>query len=179
MVVAGLEDRRGKRKKDQALRTELDKAQIEIEQLKHFEYLSTFPDGDPAGKALVFLKAGISTFAKKNYRDEPTLKLIVAALTQALILDPVEVDFDELLGGLNPDELSPNQELHPKNGSKPTWVMARLGDGTEVIPMFTSRKEAAKGEKVPLMLYDPKDYFRILTEIDMPAIINPFGEASF
>lgn len=29
------------------------------------------------------------------------------------------------------------------------------------------------------MLYDPKDYFRILTEIDMPAIINPFGETPF
>ena len=28
------------------------------------------------------------------------------------------------------------------------------------------------------MLYDPKDYFRILMEIDMPAIINPFGEVS-
>lgn len=101
-----------------------------------FEYLSTFPDGDPAGKALVFLKAGISTFAKKNYRDEPTLKLIVAALTQAPLLVPVGVDFDELLGGLNPEELSPDQELHPKSGSKPTWVTARLGDGTEVIPMF-------------------------------------------
>ena len=100
-------------------------------------------------------------------------------MTQAPLLVPVEVDFDELLGGLNPEELSPNQELHPRSGSKPTWVTARLGDGTEVIPMFTSRKEAAKGEKVPLMLYDPKDYFRILTEIDMPAIINPFGEASF
>ena len=32
---AGLEDRRGRRKKDQAPRTELEKAQIEIEQLKH------------------------------------------------------------------------------------------------------------------------------------------------
>lgn len=144
-----------------------------------FEYLNTFPDGDPAGKALVFLKAGISTFAKKNYRDEPTLKLIVAALTQAPLLVPVEVDFDELFGGLNSEELSPDQDLHPKSGSKPTWVTARLGDSTEVIPMFTSRKEAAKGEKVPLMLYDPKDYFRILTEIDMPGIINPFGEESF
>ena len=61
------------------------------------------------------------------------------------------------LGGLKPEELSPNQELHPKNESKPTWVTARLGDGTEVIPMFTSRKEAVKGEKVPLMLYGPKD----------------------
>ena len=116
-----------------------------------FEYLNTFPEGDPARKALVFLKAGISTFAKKNYRDEPTLKLIVAALTQAPLLIPVEVDFDELLGELNPEDLSPDQELHPKSGSKPTWVTARLSDGTEVIPMFTSRKEAAKGEKVPLM----------------------------
>ena len=32
---AGLEDRRGQRKKDQTPRTELEKAQIEIEQLKH------------------------------------------------------------------------------------------------------------------------------------------------
>ena len=37
---AGLEDRRGKRKKDQAPRTELEKAQIEIEQLEHKLYLA-------------------------------------------------------------------------------------------------------------------------------------------
>ena len=36
---AGLEDRRGQRKKDQAPRTELEQAQIEIEQLKHKLYL--------------------------------------------------------------------------------------------------------------------------------------------
>lgn len=37
---AGLEDRRGRRKKDQTPRTELEKAQIEIEQLKHRLYLA-------------------------------------------------------------------------------------------------------------------------------------------
>lgn len=37
---AGLEDRRGKRKKDQTPRNELEKAQIEIEQLKHKLYLA-------------------------------------------------------------------------------------------------------------------------------------------
>ena len=37
---AGLEDRRGKRKKDQTPRSELEKAQIEIEQLKHKLYLA-------------------------------------------------------------------------------------------------------------------------------------------
>ena len=37
---AGLEDRRGHRKKDQAPRTELEKAQIEIERLKHELYLT-------------------------------------------------------------------------------------------------------------------------------------------
>lgn len=36
----GLEDRRGKRKKDQIPRTELEKAQIEIEQLKHKLYIT-------------------------------------------------------------------------------------------------------------------------------------------
>ena len=33
--AVGLEDRRGRRKKDQTPRTELEKAQIEIERLKH------------------------------------------------------------------------------------------------------------------------------------------------
>ena len=40
MGEAGLEDRRGKRKKDQVPRTELEKAQIEIELLKHKLYLA-------------------------------------------------------------------------------------------------------------------------------------------
>lgn len=38
---AGLDDRRGRRKKDQTPRTELEQAQIEIEQLKHENYLLT------------------------------------------------------------------------------------------------------------------------------------------
>lgn len=40
MGETGLEDRRGKRKKDQTPRTELEQAQIEIEQLKHRLYLA-------------------------------------------------------------------------------------------------------------------------------------------
>ena len=40
MGEAGLEDRRGKRKKDQTPRTELEKAQIEIERLKHKLYMA-------------------------------------------------------------------------------------------------------------------------------------------
>ena len=38
--IAGLEDRRGKRKKDQEPRTELEAAQIEIERLRHKLYLA-------------------------------------------------------------------------------------------------------------------------------------------
>ena len=37
---AGLEDRRGRRKRKQTPRTELEQAQIEIEQLKHKLYLA-------------------------------------------------------------------------------------------------------------------------------------------
>lgn len=40
MGEAGLEDRRGRRKKDQTPRTELEQAQIEIERLKHKLYLA-------------------------------------------------------------------------------------------------------------------------------------------
>ena len=40
MGEAGLEDRRGKRKRNQEPRTELEKAQIEIEQLKRALYMA-------------------------------------------------------------------------------------------------------------------------------------------
>ena len=40
MGASGLEDRRGQRKKDQTPRTELEKAQIEIERLKHELYMT-------------------------------------------------------------------------------------------------------------------------------------------
>lgn len=40
MGESGLQDRRGQRKKDQTPRTELEQAQIEIEQLKHKLYLA-------------------------------------------------------------------------------------------------------------------------------------------
>ena len=40
MGEAGLQDRRGRRKKDQTPRTELERAQIQIEQLKHELYLA-------------------------------------------------------------------------------------------------------------------------------------------
>ena len=40
MGEAGLEDRRGRRKKDQTPRTELEQVQIELEQLKHKLYLA-------------------------------------------------------------------------------------------------------------------------------------------
>lgn len=40
MGEAGLQDRRGRRKKDQTPRTELEQAKIEIEQLKHKLYLA-------------------------------------------------------------------------------------------------------------------------------------------
>ena len=45
MGEVGLEYRRGRRKKDQVPRTELEKAQIEIEQLKHKLYLSEMENG--------------------------------------------------------------------------------------------------------------------------------------
>ena len=40
MGEAGLQDRRGQRKKNQTPRTELERAQIEVEQLKHKLYLA-------------------------------------------------------------------------------------------------------------------------------------------
>ena len=58
MGEAGLEDRRGKRKKDQAPRTELEKAQIEIEQL-HIAATYNVINGNPAA----FLQSALGVSA--------------------------------------------------------------------------------------------------------------------
>lgn len=63
---------------------------------------SQSPSGDPEAKAPVFLEAGMTTFAKSGYKDETALKLIIAALMDAPLYFPVEIDLGAMLGNIDP-----------------------------------------------------------------------------
>ena len=66
---AGLEDRRGKRKKDQTPRTELEAVQIEIEQLKH-RFL-----------CLSYMTSSMSMYWKPGNRQKQRYEIVERDLT--------------------------------------------------------------------------------------------------
>ena len=121
---------------------------------------STQPAGDPAAKALAFLEAGMATFAQSGQKDEVSLKLIIAALSDAPLYFPVKIDLEE-------------------KDAKMHILTLTSKDDVEIVPMFTSDEEARKGPSVLFNRFYPQDYLPRLLQMDKPVIINPFSEHRF
>ena len=137
------------------------------------------PGGDPEAKALVFLEAGMAAFAKSNYQDEAALKLIVAALVDAPLHFPVEIDLEAMLGNIDPTKLKAGDTIQPQKDVRVRILTLAPKDGIETVPMFTSTEEANKGPSASMMRFHPQDYLPKLLAMDKPVIINPFSESRF
>lgn len=137
------------------------------------------PAGNPDAKALAFLEAGMATFAKSQYKDDVALKLIVAALTDAPLYFPVEIELEAMLGNVDPTKLKPGDTLQPQKDVRMRILTLKPEDGVEVVPMFTSDTEANKGPSTSIVRYYPRDYLPKLIQMDKPVIINPFSETRF
>lgn len=136
-------------------------------------------DGNPEAKALVFLEAGMAAFAKSNYQDEAAFKLIVAALVDAPLHFPVEIDLEAMLGNIDPTKLKAGDTIQPQKDVRVKILTLSPKDGVETVPMFTSTEEANKGPSASMMRFYPQDYLPKLIAMDKPVIINPFSEARF
>ena len=137
------------------------------------------PKGDPEAKALVFLEAGMATFAKSQYKDDAALKLIVAALMDAPLYFPVEIDLSAMLGSVDPTRLKAGDTIQPQKDVRMRILTLSPDGGVETVPMFTSNEEANKGPGASLIRFYPQDYLPKLIEMDKPVIINPFSESRF
>lgn len=137
------------------------------------------PTGDPEAKAVVFLEAGMATFAKSEYKDDAALKLIVAALTDAPLFLPVEIDLEAMLGNIDPTKLKAGDTLQPQKDVRMRILTLSPENGIETVPMFTSNEEANKGPSASMVRFYPQDYLPKLIEMDKPVIINPFSESRF
>lgn len=136
-------------------------------------------DGNPEAKALVFLEAGMAAFAKSNYQDEAAFKLIVAALVDAPLHFPVEIDLEAMLGNIDPTKLKAGDTIQPQKDVRVRILTLAPKDGVETVPMFTSAEEANKGPSASMMRFYPQDYLPKLIAMDKPVIINPFSDSRF
>lgn len=141
--------------------------------------IPSVPSGDPDAKALVFLEAGMAAFAKSNYQDEAALKLIVAALVDAPLHFPVEIDLEAMLGNIDPTKLKVGNTIQPQKDVRVRILTLAPKDGVETVPMFTSTEEANKGPSASMMRFYPQDYLPKLIAMDKPVIINPFSDSRF
>lgn len=135
--------------------------------------------GDSDAKALTFLEAGMATFAKSEQKDEVAFKLIVAALSNAPLYFPVEIDIEAMLENVDVAKLKPGDTLQPQKDVKMRILTLALESGDEFVPMFTSNDEANKGPSASIIRYYPQDYLPILVKMDKPVVINPFNEFRF
>lgn len=134
---------------------------------------------DADAKTLAFLEAGMATFAKSEQKDEVAFKLIVAALSNAPLYFPVEIDVEAMLGNVDAAKLKLGDTLQPQKDVKMRILTLALESGDEFVPMFTSNDEANKGSSASIIRYYPQDYLPMLVKIDKPVIINPFNEFRF
>lgn len=140
---------------------------------------NTQPAGDPDTKALAFLEAGMATFAKSDHKDEVSLKLIIAALSDAPLYFPVEIDLEAMLGSVDPTKIKAGDTIQPDKDVRMHILTLKPESGTEFVPMFTSNEEVQKGPSASIIRYYPQDYLPMLIQMDKPVIINPFSENRF
>lgn len=137
------------------------------------------PAGDPDAKALVFLETAMATFAESECKDELSLKLIVAALSDAPLYFPIEIDLEAMLGSVDPMKLKAGDTLQPAKDVKLRILTFNTESGVEFVPMFTSNDEVNKGPSTSVIRFYPQDYLPKLVQMDKPVIINPFSENRF
>lgn len=137
------------------------------------------PTGDPDAKSLAFLEAGMTAFANSDHKDEVALKLILAALTDAPLYFPVEMDLNAMLGSVDPTKLKAGDTLQPAKDVKMRILTVTAENGVEFVPMFTSSIEVNKGPDASVIRFYPQDYLPELIQMDKPVIINPFSANKF
>ncbi|MBQ6824603.1 MAG: protein kinase [Clostridia bacterium] len=113
-------------------------------------------------KALAFLEKALVIYARSLQQDESALKMILSALPDAPLYLPVEVDASTVKG-------------KDKSGVRMRVITMRYVDGSDIVPLFTSKEEARKGQKVSVVQLPPQKYIPLILPMKKAVAINPFG----
>lgn len=113
-----------------------------------------------------------------NEDGSDILKVIALIMAEVPMLFPMDYDFNEIFGNIDPTKLKIGDTITSTNDVKMKILTLQVPNGEELIPMFTTDVEAHKGPCVNLTRLYPKDYLPIVISMNKPVIINPFDEKS-
>ena len=137
------------------------------------------PEGDEEVKAITILEAAIEVFAESKYKDDSSLKLIIASLLKAPLYFPVEIDIAAMLGSLDTTNLKAGDTIQPQQDVKIRILTLQTADGSEIVPMFTSSEKAQKHQCISTIRQYPQDYIATLIQMNKTVVVNPFDDTRF
>lgn len=130
-------------------------------------------------QAVAILEAAMKNYSKSHSSDVPSHNLIVAAMKKAPLYFPVEMDASAALNISNPVKLKNGAVIYPPKDIKMKICTRKMNDGSEIIPVFTSKEKAKGCQSTSTIRQYPQDYLPTLLQMNKPAAINPFDEARF
>lgn len=113
-----------------------------------------------------------------NEDGSDILKVIALIMAEVPMFFPMDYDFNEMFGNIDPTKLKIGDTITSTNDVKMKILTLQVPNGEELIPMFTTDVEAHKGPCANLTRLYPKDYLPIVISMNKSVIINPFDEKS-
>lgn len=122
---------------------------------------------------LGILEEAIVKFHADN-DDTDALKVIALTMAEVPIYFPMDYDFNEMFGNIDPLKLKIGEPITTVKDVKMKIITLQVGD-EEIVPMFTSSEQAHKGPAVNITRLYPQDYLPIVISMNKSFALNPFG----
>lgn len=106
--------------------------------------------------------------------DTDALKIIALTMAEVPIYFPMDYDFNEMFGNIDPLQLIKGDIINTTKDVKMKIITLQVGD-EEIVPMFTSSEQAHKGPAVNITRLYPHDYLPIVISMNKSFALNPFG----
>lgn len=122
---------------------------------------------------LGILEEAIVKFHADN-DDTDALKVIALTMAEVPIYFPMDYDFNEMFGNIDPHQLKKGDTITTTKDVRMKIITLQVGD-EEIVPMFTSSEQAHKGPAVNITRLYPQDYLPIVISMNKSFALNPFG----
>ncbi len=111
----------------------------------------------------------------KSNEDIDALKIIALTLANVPIYFPIDHDFNEMSGNIDPTKLKAGNTITTVRDVKMKILTLEATD-KEIVPMFTSAEQAHNGPDVNIIRLYPQNYLSIVISMNKSIVLNPFGE---
>ena len=149
---------------------------ISFAQSKNYVFFKTKSETYQENELIIILEKAIKDFSCDSSDNINILKVIALIMARIPVYFPMDYDFNEMFGNIDPAKLKIGDTITSTNDVKMKMLILQVPNGEELIPMFTSDEQAHKGPSANLTrLYLP-DYLPIVISMNKSIIINPFDE---